>query len=232
MKKPQLQLDDVVLIGRTFAEYARLFALDDRHSEDCILDVAAGVSSFCAEANARGLDVTASDRIYGLDADAIEAKCRRDLANVVAQLPSIAHLYVWQTFPDIAALTAERERAYTAFLADYRQHGPQRYRPTTYPQTDFANQQFTMALVSHCLFLYDDMLDYAFHHATLRELLRVTSREIRLFPLVNLAGQRSPFVEQVMHDPDFAGCRFDIVPVDYEFIRGGNEMLVITHQPV
>ena len=230
MSEKRLGLDDVALIGRTFAEYHRLFALDNTNADDVILDAAAGVSSFTAEANAQGYNVTASDRIYAYDAATIEAKCADDLTRVMALLPPVADQYVWDYFPDIPTLTAQRERAYQAFVADYRAHGPTRYVPTTYPHTDFAEDQFTLALVSHLLFLYDDQLDYAFHKATLAELLRVTSREIRMFPLVNLRYFRSPIVEQLMQDPDFAAHTFKIVPVDYEFLKGGDEMLVIGNQ--
>jgi hypothetical protein len=192
-----------------------------------ILDAASGVSSFCAEANARGYNVTASDRIYSYDADTIAAKCEADLESVMAQLPGVADMYVWQTIPDMPTLKTERQKAYRAFIDDFRARGHSHYVPTTYPQSSFAANQFTLTLVSHFLFLYDDHLDYDFHRATLRELLRITSREIRLFPLVNLHYRRSPFVQRFMDDPDFAACCFEIVPVDYEFLKGGDEMLVI-----
>ena len=231
MSGKRLGLDDIALIGRTFAEYHRLFALDNTNADEVILDAAAGVSSFCAEANALGYRVTASDQIYAYDADTIETRCTDDLKRVMALLPPVADQYVWDYFPDIPTLTAQRERAYRAFVADFREHGHDRYVPTTYPHTAFANNQFTLALVSHLLFLYDDQLDYAFHKATLGELLRVTSREIRVFPLVNLRYFRSPFVDQLMHDPDFAAHTFKIVPVDYKFLKGGDEMLVITQPP-
>jgi hypothetical protein len=229
MSEKYFQLDDIVLIGRTFAEYHSLFALDNTNADDVILDAAGGVSSFCAEANAQGWNVTAADRVYTLDADTIAAKCAADLQQVMAKLPPVADKYVWKTIPDIPTLTAEREQAYTTFVADYRTHGLQRYVPTTLPQSDFADDQFTLALVSHFLFLYDDHLDYSFHKATLTELLRVTSREVRIFPLVNLHYQRSPIVQRLMTDPDFAHCTFEIVPVDYEFLKGGNKLLRISH---
>jgi hypothetical protein len=57
----------------------------------------------------------------------------------------------------------------------------------------------------------------------------VTSHEVRIFPLVNLHYQRSPVVAQLMTDPDFAHYHFEIVPVDYEFLKGGNELLRISH---
>src|SRR5688572_8758164 len=70
-----LVLDKVVLLGRTLDEYARYFALDlEGLRGRAVLDVASGVSSFCAEANARGLNVTAFDAIYDCPAEKIEGR--------------------------------------------------------------------------------------------------------------------------------------------------------------
>ena len=57
--KHGLQLDRVVLLGRTFEEYQRCFLLEpDDLVGKKILDVAGGLSSFCAEANQLGIEVT------------------------------------------------------------------------------------------------------------------------------------------------------------------------------
>lgn len=224
------QTDDVILLGRTFDEYARMFRLDDELLRSArILDAASGVSSFCAEANARGYRVTASDRIYSLSANEIEQRCRRDLENSLGQLTPIAQNYVWQYFPDLDTLRAAREQAYRAFLPDYRRYGQERYIPTSYPNSAFADDQFDLALVSHFLFLYDEQLDYDFHRQTLLELLRITTREVRLFPLVNLRTERAAALTQLLDDPVFAPYRISIEPVDYEFIRNSAEMLVVAH---
>jgi hypothetical protein len=213
-----------------FDEYARMFRLDDAtlHSTR-ILDAASGVSSFCAEANAQGYQVTASDRIYQFSADEIEQKCRRDLDNMLVQLSGVTHNYVWDYFPTLDALRAKREEAYRAFVADYRQHGNERYIPTTYPITQFADGAFDLTLVSHFLFLYDEQLDYDFHRRTLLELLRITTREVRLFPLVNLRTERAASVTQLLDDPVFAPYDIRIQRVDYEFIRNSSEMMIIRH---
>jgi hypothetical protein len=47
----QLDLKNIALIGRTFEEYYRMFDLDNLPTNEHILDVASGVSSFCAEAS-------------------------------------------------------------------------------------------------------------------------------------------------------------------------------------
>ncbi len=70
--KRGLQLDRVVLLGRTFEEYCRYFLLkpDDLVGKR-VLDVAGGVSSFCAEANKLGINVTSFDPIYFLPPEKI-----------------------------------------------------------------------------------------------------------------------------------------------------------------
>jgi len=58
----------------------------------------------------------------------------------------------------------------------------------------FKDKQFTIALISHFLFMYDGYLDYEFHKETIKEIIRITSKEIRIFPIVNLKGERSQLV--------------------------------------
>jgi len=73
-------------------------------------------------------------------------------------------------------------------------------------------------------------LDYEFHKQTIKEIIRITSKEIRIFPIVNLKGERSQFVDKLMKDKEFANNKIKIMKVDYEFVKGGNEMLVIKSQ--
>lgn len=224
----QLNLDDIVLIGRTFDEYARMFALDDDLLvSKTILDVASGVSSFCAEANSRGLNVTATDKIYTLSPFQIEQKCKQDLAKVVDQLPNILDLYVWNYFKDVQSLKIHRERAYKTFIDDLKAYGAKRYIPTRYPETEFSDNRFSISLVSHLLFLYENHLDYYFHKMAILELARITSQEIRIFPVVNLKGEQSAFIKPIMQDKDLERFRIRLEKVDYEFLKNGNEMMVI-----
>lgn len=226
--KKGLELEEIVLLGRTLDEYHHMFDLSDAQM-GCgkILDVASGVSSFCAEATEKGFEVTASDAIYGMHSDEIERRCRSDLQEVVRQLPEIADAYIWKYFANVRALEVARETAYKRFLNDYASCGEETYRKVEYPISHFADGEFALALVSHFLFLYDDRLDYSFHLAVLRELARITSKEIRLFPLVNFEGERSPFVGRLMNEEEFGAYRFSIRPVEYEFLKNANEVLVI-----
>jgi hypothetical protein len=223
-----LQLSEVVLLGRTFDEYRRMFSLDlETLRRETILDAGSGVSSFCAEGNAIGFNITASDAIYGFTAEEIERKCAQDLHEVMAKLPPIADLYVWKEFPDVEALTRRREQAYKRFLPDYVEHGHSRYVPTVYPNSGFEDKSFTLTLVSHLLFLYQDQLDYDFHRETLKELLRITSGEVRIYPITNLRGERSIYVDQLIGDRTFADYEFECVSVNHEFLRNANQMLCI-----
>jgi len=45
----KLDLKDIVLIGRTFNEYYKMFNVISISKNEKILDVASGVSSFCEE---------------------------------------------------------------------------------------------------------------------------------------------------------------------------------------
>lgn len=225
----QLDLNDIALIGRTFDEYCKMFHLNTYLlKNESILDVASGVSSFCAEARGQGYDVTASDRIYASGAAEIEQKCRQDLETVIEQLPGIADLFLWDYFKNIRSLRSQRERAYELFIEDFTEYGTERYVPVEYPLTDFPANRFTVSLVSHFLFLYEDRLDYDFHKRTISELLRITSREIRIFPIVNLMGKPSSFVRSLVHDTDFDAIEMSVQRVGYEFMKNGNEMLVMT----
>lgn len=223
----QLNLKNIALIGRTFEEYYNMFDLDDLHGNEIILDVASGVSSFCAEANRQGFNVTASDKIFNLSPYEIEQKCKQDLDMIIKQMPEIADLFVWNYFKNIESLKNQREKAYKLFIEDFRKYGTRRYVPVEYPITDFGTNQFDISLLSHFLFLYEEHLSYDFHKITILELLRITSKEIRIFPIVNLKGKKSIFIELIMRDKDFGCFQISINRVRYEFMKNGNEMMVI-----
>ena len=226
MTRAGLQLDDVVLLGRTFAEYTAFFGLtDDTLRGARILDAASGVGSFGAEARGHGHDVVSADPVYGAPAADIERKCRADLDEVVRQLPAVASNYVWGGFyRDIPDLARHREAAYRRFVADYGT-GTERYVASALPGLGFADKQFTLTLVSHFLFLYDDRLDFDFHVASLRELARITDGEVRVYPLVNLKAEPSRVLEG-LSGASLPG-RLERRPVPFEFLRGAREMLVL-----
>jgi hypothetical protein len=225
-------LDRVVLLGRTYPEYAAYFDLDaDKLRDWRILDVASGVSSFTAEARDRGLDATACDPIYATEPEIIAQKCRADLEHVCRIFPEVESKYTWSYYGNLARMTECRERAYRRFLDDFKIHR-ERYLHGAFPRLPFRDGSFDLVLVSYLLFLYEDQLDLEFHRAALKEALRVTSRECRIYPLVTFDAKRSRHLDSLKADAEFREFRFEEVPVEFEFLKGSNVYLKISPRSV
>jgi hypothetical protein len=224
--KDGLELRKVVLLGRTFEEYCRYFGL--RENDLCgkrALDVASGVSSFCAEANAKGFSTTAFDPIYEMSADEIKKRCEPDLDFVTNEIGKV-RAYKWDFYKSPGRMREFRERAYKKFLADFASH-KDRYVTGKLPRLPFCDQQFDLTLVSYFLFVYEEQLNYEFHKQSIAEILRTTSGEARIYPLVNFKAERSPFAEQIKNEPAFARWQFEEVQTDFEFLRNSNSFLRI-----
>src|SRR5262245_36710692 len=113
--KRGLQLDRVVLLGRTFEEYRRYFLLEsDNLIGKTALDVASGVSSFCAEANNLGIKVTAFDPIYSLSREKIRERSDPDLESVYQSIGRVP-TYRWGFYKNPDYMRALRQRAAAIF---------------------------------------------------------------------------------------------------------------------
>jgi SAM-dependent methyltransferase len=226
--KESLELKKVVLLGRTLDEYARYFGLDlNVLSGQAVLDIASGVSSFCAEANERGIAVTAFDLIYEFDPGQIRAQCEPDLDFVVAEIGKVK-AYKWDFYKSPAGMRAYREVAYKKFLADYAAHR-ERYVAGRLPKLPFPDGHFDLALASYLLFVYEEQppFNYEFHKQSLLEIMRVTRREARIYPLVNFRAERCSFVDRIKADPELRHLQFAEVKTDFEFLAGSNYYLQI-----
>jgi hypothetical protein len=114
--KRGLQLDRVVLLGRTFEEYRRYFRLEPHELiGKTVLDVASGVSSFCAEANKLGINVTAFDPIYSLSREKIREQSDPDLESVYRTI-GLVPTYRWG-FTKILATCAHCANAHPLFFS-------------------------------------------------------------------------------------------------------------------
>ncbi len=227
MKKRGLVLDKVVLLGRTLEEYRRYFGLDiEALRGKSILDVAAGVSSFCAEARGLGLDVTAFDAIYECSGEDIRRRCEPDLDAVTRAIEGL-QTYRWDFYQSPEVLRRFREKAYRTFLDDYRTGRGTRYVPGALPKLPFTAERFDLTLVSYLLFVYEDQIDYAFHKRSLLEVMRVTGGEARLYPIVTFEARRCSYLDRLKEDPDLAHLAFDEVRTDFEFLVNSNYYLRI-----
>jgi hypothetical protein len=227
MTKEGLDLRRVVLLGRTLEEYRLFFGLNlDQLRGKPILDIASGVSSFTAEMREHGFDVTAFDRIYSASAEEIRARCEPDLEEVSRD---IGHkkVYKWHFYKSPERMRDFRSRAYQKFLNDFVRHR-ERYVAGELPDTRFCDGQFHLTLASYLLFVYEDQLPYEFHKQTLRELMRVTSGEIRIYPIVTFEAEPSKYLQRIRNEPEFKAWKFEVIPTDFEFLRGSNCYLRLT----
>lgn len=222
--KQGLDLDRVVLLGRTLDEYRRAFGLDlESWKGKRILDVAAGVSSFTAEGCVLGFHVTAFDRIYSADVEEIRRHCERDLEEVAREIGK-KPVYRWEFYKTAEGMRVYRERAYRMFLKDFVARR-ERYVAGELPRLPFRDGEFGLTLVSYLIFVYEEQLGYAFHKDTLRELMRVTAEEIRVYPIVTFEAEASKCLERARREEEFSGWTFDVVGTDFEFLRGSNRYL-------
>jgi ubiquinone/menaquinone biosynthesis C-methylase UbiE len=93
------------------------------------------------------------------------------------------------------------------------------------PNLPFENHAFDLALCSHYLFLYSKHVDEALHIASLLELCRV-AKEVRVYPLISLDGSRSRHLDAVISVLKNKNIDVSLQPVEYQFQKGANEMLL------
>ncbi len=66
-----------------------------------------------------------------------------------------------------------------------------------------------------------------FHLASIVEMCRV-AKEVRVFPLLNISGETSPWLKPVMNELQERGYSVEIKQVTYEFQKNGNQILRVT----
>lgn len=229
-EKQGLVLDDVVLVGRMLDEYRRFFGLDlDALRGKAVLDVASGVSSFCAEANELGIQAIVCDAIYELEEPVIRSKCAGDLENVARAMAGLP-TYRWETFGSVEAMRDLREQAYLKFLADYPAHRGTHYMAGRLPHLPFEDASFDLTLCSYLLFVYEEHFSYDFHKRSVNEIMRLTIGEARFYPTVNYECGRSSHLTRMLEDEDMRHLNFEIVPTDFEFLRNSNNYLRVTRR--
>ncbi len=230
-----MKLNEVIPWGRSFDEYRRIFALTVDDLAGTILGCGDGPASFNAEATALGHRVVSCDPIYTFAGREIERRFEDCYDTVISQLKQNPDAFVWTHYRDPDHLGECRLTAMRRFLADFdagKQEG--RYVTAALPNLPFQNDQFSLALVSHLLFLYTEKFDLALHLAAFEELLRV-AREVRVFPLLDLNRQWSRHVVPVRDYLERAGFEVKIAVVEYEFQKAedqaGNRMMLVRRGP-
>ncbi|WP_036710510.1 class I SAM-dependent methyltransferase [Paenibacillus pinihumi] len=220
----------VAMTCRSFEEYERMFSLS---AADCfkgpVLDIAAGASSFTAESRQRGMDAVATDPRYAMEPEDIAAEAAKEIEVSTSKLASLKDQFDWSYYGSIDRHRLGRLKSMNIFYADYVSSRTNVYLPGSLPDLPFADDQFTMVLCSHFLFLYGDQKGVEFHMLALKEMLRVTRRggSIRIYPLLNLRYEPYPQLEELLEAVRQFGGEPKTCPSSLSFIPDSTSYLKI-----
>lgn len=222
-----MKLENIVPWGRTLEEYISMFNLTKNELHSKILGCGDGPASFNAELTVMGGNVVSVDPTYAFSQEELLERINEVADEVMPQIYKNKDAFVWKNIKNPEHLYEVRMGAMKIFLEDYdRDTLNHRYKNEMLPNLSFSDAQFDLALSSHFLFLYSEHLDEKFHMQAILEMLRI-AREVRIFPIVTLEGKKSPHLDTIIKKLKIFHYQAEIVATDYEFQKGGNEMLKI-----
>ena len=223
-----MKLENIVPWGRNLSEYVAMFMLTNNDLNSKMLGCGDGPSSFNTEVDLNDGSVVSVDPLYAYSKQEIMQRIDEVSDEVMDQVKKHKDDFVWKNIPDPDTLYELRIESMMEFLMDYNEGKEEgRYIAEELPKLSFKDDQFDLALSSHFLFLYSEHLNKTFHMKSLLEMLRV-AKEVRVFPLVDLKGDRSVHIEAVIKELTELGYHANIIKTGYEFQKGGDEMLKVT----
>jgi hypothetical protein len=224
---PPRGIGDIIVSSRPYDEYLAMFGLEEREVlAGPVLDCPGGAGPFGAAVRARGGGAVSADPAYALPPAEVVDRTRAGLEHGIRYLEENRGSYVWTFFSSLEDLRRRRAAALDEFAGDFT--GPDdRYVAAALPRLPFADGAFRLVLSAYLLFAYPDHLDEADHERGLAELLRVAREEVRVFPLIDTAYVRYPPLDDLRRRLAAGGADSEVRRVDYEFQRGGNEVLVL-----
>jgi hypothetical protein len=218
------ELNSVVPWGRNFDEYKRMFNLTESDLNKQIISFGDGPASFNLEMTKMNRKVISLDPIYQFSKDELVQRIAETKERVLEQTKANHNNFVWTNIKNIEDLERIRMDAMNNFIGDYDYGKTQeRYIYHELPNpTTYSDLSFDLGVSAHFLILYSQ-LGLDFHIKSITEMLRIC-KEIRVFPLLNLNAAKSEVIDGIIDhfQRDFI---ISIVSVDYEFQKGGNQML-------
>lgn len=220
-------LDQLTFCGRTLTEYLKIFDLDLSQWRGAkILDCPSGASSFVAEAGKFGISAVGCDPLYGKDVKDLIELAKNDTERSLHEINQYPDMYNWLFYPSMTGLRQYRNAAMERFARDYPVGYTQgRYVQGSLPNLPFEDRNFDLVLSSHFLFLYGDQFNYDFHLASVLELFRVCSREVRIYPVQSADAQPYEAMPRLLNDLEHLHISAMIVSVPFEFQRNSNRQL-------
>jgi len=223
-----VKLENVVPWGRNLEEYKNMFLLLNQDLKSKILGCGDGPSSFNFEITKLNGNITSIDPIYQFTKNEIQQRIDDTSSIVSEQLKQNQKDFVWKNIKSVDELIDTRLTAMSNFIKDYENgKSEKRYIHQELPKLSFENDSFDLVLSSHFLFLYSEHFDLQFHIDSIFEMCRVSKKEVRIFPLLNLKNEKSEYLEPVLKILNDRGFETKIIKSDYEFQKGANEMLTI-----
>ena len=222
-----MKLNEIIPLGRTCTEYRAMFSLNKDNLNRKILDCGGGPSSFNYEMKIQNKKVTTIDPLYQFSKEDIKKRIDETFEDVMTQGKASKDDYIWKNIKTVEELAETRMYAMKTFLNDFETGKKEkRYITAALPDLPFKKEEFDLALSSHFLFLYSDLLSLDFHIKAIDEMLRVAS-EVRIFPLLDLSTDKSQHVDEIIRIFKEKEMQISIETVDYEFQKGGNQLMKI-----
>jgi hypothetical protein len=231
----RFQLDRIAFYGRTLSEYLKMFGIDDMHHlkrYNRILDCPSGASSFVAETNNQyGVNTVGCDPLFDKDSRLLQKQGEHDIEYVVKRVSLAPNLYNWDFYSSIEELRNYRILALKQFISDYDVgRESKRYVKAALPRLPFDDRSFDLVLSGHFIFTYSHKFEFSFILSSVIELFRVCSREVRIYPLqMSSLVPYEHMIELLYTLKNQYGITYDIVQVPFEFQKGSNNMLCLTH---
>jgi SAM-dependent methyltransferase len=223
----------VAMTCRGYEEYIRMFDLNESDlAGGPVLDVAAGGSSFTAEAKARGYEACAVDPRYGNDVKRWVEEAREEIGTSTAKLAKLADIFDWSYYGSIDQHRAGREASLLKFEADVNDpSGQSSYVSGKLPNLPFADGTFSLVLCSHFLFLYAEQFGLEFHKQAIAELMRVTRKggQIRIYPLQALNWEPFAQLDELLTFTRANGGNVQLLPSKLPFIPKKSDFIRISH---
>ena len=220
------ELKNTVPWGRTLEEYSNMFNLTKSDLNKRIISFGDGPASFNYEMNKQGKSVTSIDPIYQFSKKDLKKRIVETKDTVIKQMKENKDNFIWTSIKNVDELERIRMGAMSDFISDFELGlRKNRYIHHELPETtNFKEQSFDLGLSSHFLILYSK-LGLDFHIKSITEMLRIC-KEIRIFPILNLNAEKSEVLNGIKEEFE-KNYILSIEPVEYEFQKGGNEMLKI-----
>ena len=216
---------DIVPWGRSFDEYLDMFNLSENDLARDIVGVGDGPASFNFWMYQRETPIISVDPIYRYSEAELRQRIQETYEDVIAQARQNRDKFVWTKFSSVDELAEVRMQAMDAFCQDFESGKQQgRYIDASLPNLPFPDGHFDLVLSAHLLFFYSANRDLAFHLDAVRELLRIGT-EVRIFPIVDVNSNPSPFLSPVIDELEKDGIICTVERVPYHFQKTGNEML-------